>query len=134
MSSCLNVLDYFWSYLIISSWFILSPPYLGLAKSPFNFFHKIKDIFFIFTNNFIDLDILSMSTISHCWLLLVATHLAMHETPPQQRIFLPKYKYYQQTLQKFTFDTFDQSQHLLQTPHNYFLFHLHFYLSWNNKS
>ena len=29
------------------------------------FFCKIKDAFFIFTNNFIDLDILSMSIISH---------------------------------------------------------------------
>ena len=28
-------------------------------------FHKTKDTFFIFTNNFIDLDILSMSAISH---------------------------------------------------------------------
>ena len=37
---------------------------LGWPKSPFSFFCKIKDIFFIFTNNFIDLDILSMSAIS----------------------------------------------------------------------
>ena len=33
-------------------------------KSPYDFFHKIEDTFFIFTNNFIDLDILSMSAIS----------------------------------------------------------------------
>ena len=33
------------------------------------FFCKIKDTFFIFTNNF-DLDILSMSAISHYWLLV----------------------------------------------------------------
>ena len=40
--------------------------YIGLAKeSVCFFFHKIKDIFFIFTNNFIDLDISSMSAISH---------------------------------------------------------------------
>ena len=48
-------------------------------------------IFFIFTNNLIDLDILSMSTISHYWLLVVeargaAKHLPMHKTAPQQRI------------------------------------------------
>ena len=45
-------------------------------------------IFFIFTNNLIDLDILSMSTISHYWLLVVeargaAKHLPMHKTAPQ---------------------------------------------------
>ena len=34
------------------------------------FFHKIKDTFLIFTNNFIDLDIWSMSAISRCWLLV----------------------------------------------------------------
>ena len=36
----------------------------GWPKSRFWFFHKIKDTFFIFTNNFIDLDILSMSAVS----------------------------------------------------------------------
>ena len=30
---------------------------LGWPKSPFSFFCKIKDTFFIFTNNFIDVDI-----------------------------------------------------------------------------
>ena len=43
---------------------------LGRPKSLFRFFHKIKDTFFIFTNNFIDLDILSMSTVSCYWLLV----------------------------------------------------------------
>ena len=38
---------------------------LGWPKSLFSFFRKIKDTFFIFTNNFIDLDILSMSAVSH---------------------------------------------------------------------
>ena len=37
---------------------------VGLAKSPFSFLHKIKDAIFIFTDNFIDLGILSMSAIS----------------------------------------------------------------------
>ena len=32
----------------------------GWPKSPFSFFHKIQGTFFIFTNNFIDLDILKM--------------------------------------------------------------------------
>ena len=38
---------------------------IGLAKKVVQFFfHKIKDMFFIFTNNFINLDILSMLVIS----------------------------------------------------------------------
>ena len=37
---------------------------LGWPKSPFSFFHQIKDIFFIFTNHFIAFDILSMSAVS----------------------------------------------------------------------
>ena len=36
----------------------------------FFFFYKIKDSFFIFTINFIDLDILNMSAISCCWLVV----------------------------------------------------------------
>ena len=44
---------------------------IGLAKKSVTFFsHKIKDTFFIFINNFIDLDILSMSAISCYWLLV----------------------------------------------------------------
>ena len=38
---------------------------LDWPKSPFSFFCKINDIFFIFTNNFIDLDILSILAIFH---------------------------------------------------------------------
>ena len=40
---------------------------LGWPKCPFSFFYKIKDTFFIFTNNFVDLDILSMSPLSPTW-------------------------------------------------------------------
>ena len=43
---------------------------IGLAKKLFIFFCKTKDTFFIFTNNFMDLDVLSMSAISCYWLLL----------------------------------------------------------------
>ena len=43
---------------------------LGWPKSLFSFFCKIKDTFFIFTNNFVDLDILSKSAICHYWLLV----------------------------------------------------------------
>ena len=44
--------------------------YTGLAKSPLFFFCKIKDTFFIFTNDFIGLDSLSMSAFSRYWLLV----------------------------------------------------------------
>ena len=43
---------------------------LGWPKSPFSFFCKIEDTFFTITNNLIDLDILTMLTISHSWLLV----------------------------------------------------------------
>ena len=44
---------------------------LGRPKSLLRFsFCKIKDTVFIFTNNFIDLDILTMSAISRYWLLV----------------------------------------------------------------
>ena len=39
------------------------------------FFCKTKDIFFIFTNNFINLDILSMLTISCYWLPFACVHV-----------------------------------------------------------
>ena len=47
---------------------------LGWPKSPFIFFHKIKDAFFIFTNNLIDLDIWGTLVLSHvveCWLFSI---------------------------------------------------------------
>ena len=45
----------------------------------------VIDTFFIFINNFINLDILSISGLSHYWLLEargVAKHLPMHERVP----------------------------------------------------
>ena len=39
-------------------------------KVRYVFFHKIKDTFFIFTNTFIDLDILSMPATCCYWLLV----------------------------------------------------------------
>ena len=39
--------------------------YIGQKVCMYGVFWKIKDTFFIFTNNFIDLGILSMSAISH---------------------------------------------------------------------
>ena len=34
--------------------------YIGLTKKSDGFFHKIRETFFIFTNNFINLDILGI--------------------------------------------------------------------------
>ena len=65
---------------------------IGLAKSPFSFFCKIRDTFFIY---FTDLDILSVSALSCYWLLVgggwgAAKHLPMCKTAPQQRIIWPE--------------------------------------------
>ena len=79
----------------LSGWLYHSHFIGGWPKSPFSFFCEIKDIFFIFTDNFIDLDILSISAISHYWLLVgrgpgAAKHLPVHETAPRQRIIWPE--------------------------------------------
>ena len=37
---------------------------LGWPEGSFSFFCKTEDTFFIFTNNFIDLDVVNMSAIS----------------------------------------------------------------------
>ena len=50
---------------IISMWKNYKGKLLGWPKCPYGFFHEIKDTLLIFTNNFIDLDILSMSAVSH---------------------------------------------------------------------
>lgn len=91
----------------------------------FFFFHRIKDIFFIVTNSFIALDILSMPVKSHYQLLAgtgqgVAKHLPFHMTVPQQRITSSECQQDQGTSQT-TSDMFDQSQHLLHAPHKSFL-------------
>ena len=64
---------------------------LGWPKSLLCIFCKIKDTVFIFTSKFIDLDILSMSSTSHCWLLVgrgqgAFQHSPVHKSAPQQRI------------------------------------------------
>ena len=71
-----------------------SPPILyeantmGWPKSLFSFFHKTKHTFFIFTNNFIDLDILSMSAIPHYWRPRVLLNILQCIRPPHSnRLF-----------------------------------------------
>ena len=93
-----------WYCIWIGAITAISRLILGWPKSPVSLFHKIKGAFFIFTNNFIDLDILNMSTITHYWLLVVEVrsvpkHLSIHKTAPQQRIIWPKWQEYQETSQ-----------------------------------
>ena len=92
-------------------------------KCSFTFFHKIKDTYFIFTNNFIDLDILSMSAVSRvvCWSQLIPRfdHYQL------QLIYLIVEHHPVRNLQhetsQTTFDSFIQLQHLLHTQHKSFL-------------
>ena len=112
--------------------------YWGGWKVHMVFFHKIKDMFFIFTNNFVDLDILSMSAICHVvlhWLFSInvltwsLSTSVVHPTAEHHPVGNLQHKTSQTTS-----DTFDQSQHLLHTLHKSFLtFQLCFCLSWNNK-
>ena len=69
--------------------------YWAGQKLRYVFLRKIKDTFFVFTNNFFDLDIWSMSAVSRYWLLVgrgqgAAKHLPVHETAPQQRSIWPE--------------------------------------------
>ena len=58
---CVKLLLFVWIYTNEFQSIVL----LGWPKSPYGFFNKIKDTFFIFTNNFIDFGILSRSAVSH---------------------------------------------------------------------
>ena len=53
------------------SYYLADKYWVGQKLCMFSFFRKTKDTFFIFTNDFINLDILSMLTISCNWLLLM---------------------------------------------------------------
>ena len=103
----------FWPYpnkrspLLHASVSFLLSLVLGWPKSPFGFFCKIKDTFFIFINNFTDLDILGMLATSCYWLLVgggqgAAKYLPMHKTAPQQMSVVPK-------AWQTTFDTCNRS-------------------------
>ena len=119
--------------------------YLQIDLSPFSvgmywvgqkvhlvFFCKIKDIFFIFINNFVDLEILSMSDISCYWLLVGGVQGCCQTSPntqdsPTTKNSLDKMSMHQETLQ-ITFNT-DQSQHFLHILHkSFFAFQLSFHL------
>ena len=96
---------------------------LGQPKSPFSFFCKIKDIFFIFNNNFIDLGIWGMSVSPAIGFYQVeargaAKRLPMHKTTSQQRITWQECQQYQETSQT-TSDTFNQSQDLFHAWHKF---------------
>ena len=109
--------------------------FIGLAKNvSVVFFHKIKDTFFIFTNNFIDLDIVSMSAIS-CMVNIDCSQVMSQFDCYQLQLVYPTMEHHparnlQHKPLQTIFDTFDQSQHLLHTLHkSFFAFQLHFYLS-----
>ena len=105
---------------------------LGWPKSLFSFFHNVKDTFFIFTNNFIDLDIRSMLAISRItfigikWYNIYFSQLMSRFDRYQlQLVYLtmehcPARNLQHETLQT-TFDMFSQSQHLLHRLHKSFL-------------
>ena len=82
-------------------------------KSLVRFFHKIKDTFFIFTNNCMDLDILSMSAI-FCVVYVDYCQLMSWFDCYQPQLVYPTMEHcparnlQHQTLQT-TFDMFDQS-------------------------
>ena len=109
----------------------------GWPKRSVSFFCKIKDTVFVFTNNFIDLDILStlalvwynidcsqlMSWFDHCQLQLVYRTVEHH---PVRNL--------QHEISQNTF-THSISHSTFSTHCTSFLsYQLHFYLSWNNKA
>ena len=75
--SILYIMVHSWWYLLCiwtKVWHKFTIIVLGWPKSLFSLFHKIKGTFFIFTSNFIDLDILIISAISQVvdhWLFSV---------------------------------------------------------------
>ena len=89
---------------------------------------------FIFTNNFTDWDMLSMSALScYYWLLVgggrgAAKHLPVHKAAPSKESLGQKVNV-QETSQT-TFAMFDQSPHPLHTlRQSFFVFQLRSYLS-----
>ena len=111
--------------------------YWGGQKVCLVFFCKIKDTFFIFTNNLIDFDILSMLAVSHmaeCWLFsiswfdcyqlqLVNRGTSSSEKSPARNFanhfwHIPSVT----ALSPYTAQVF------------FFAFQLRFYLFWNNKA
>ena len=90
-----------------------------------HFFCKIKDVFFIFINNCIDLDILSMSAISHYigfWRIEAggaALHLPMCKTAHSKELFGQNVNSTEKLGKPF----------LTQSVTTFFKFQLRFYLS-----
>ena len=101
------------------------PPW-QLLGCPLGFFCKNERCIFRFHHNFINLDIWSMSALSHvverwcsqlmsqfdCYRLRLVYSTVEHRRPA---------KNLQHNTWQTTFDTFDQSQHLLHTLHKSFL-------------
>ena len=108
-----------------------------LAKK-FVFFHKIKDTFSPIT---LLIWIFWVYWLSPTWCYIDCSWLMSWFDRYQLQLFYltmehhPS-RYLQHAVSQITFDTFDQSQHLLHTLHKSFVcvFELRFYLSWNNKA
>ena len=125
---------------LMTIWIILEPfrwnTLYWVGQKVHVVFFPTNDTFIIFTNNFIYLDILCMSALSHMaehWLF----SMSQFDCYQLQRVYptvghRPARNLQHKTLPT-TFNTFNQSQHLLHTL-IIFAFQLWFYLSWNNKA
>ena len=114
---------------------------LGWSKCPFWFFCTLKETFFIFTNNFIDLDILSMSAIS-CYWLLVCRGQGCNQTSSNPKdsstakCYLAKMSIVLRNFPNHFWHVQSVTAPSLYTAQIFycFAFQLCFYLSWNNKA
>ena len=87
---------------------------LGWPKSPYGFSQKIKDTFFIFMNNSIDLDILSMLAISCRGITLIVLRLMSQFAHYQLQLVYTTMGHHpernlQRKISQTAFDMFDQS-------------------------
>ena len=102
--------------------------YYWVGQKVHIFFHKVKDTFFIFTNNFIL--IFLVCQLSPAWYNVDCSQLMSQFDHYQFQHVYPTMEHrpvknLQHETSQTTFDTFDQSQHLLHTLHKSFFF-LHF--------
>ena len=113
--------------------------YWVCPESPYGFF-SIKDVFFIFTNNFI--------VLGHCEFVGNLPHGIKVDCSQwmsqfdcyQLQLVYPMVKHHSvrnlhQETSQTTFDTFNHSRNLLHTlQKSFFTFQLCFYLSWRDKA
>ena len=113
---------------------------LGWPKTLPSFFCKIKGTFFIFTNNFIDWDILSMLALSHHQLLVgerPGVLLNIHQwrrQPHSKEFFGQNVNSTKKLCKPLLTHSISHSTFFIYCTNRFFAFQLHFYLSWNNKA